>query len=166
MLKKQKLPVKVKDTLPAKPGHPTAYKPEYCQKIIEYFSVAPYSEVMKGGNKVIEASDFPNFAGFAVLIGHHRETLLNWTKDHPEFFDAYKKAKDLQEHWLMVNGPRRLIDTAFGIFIAKNVTTMRDTQKIEHTGRDGGAIEHKVGRMDIDERVQQIKEAGKPKDGE
>lgn len=125
-------------------GRPTDYKPEYCQAIIEYFSIEPYREVerevvTKSGQvatiHVTEATDFPSFAGFAAKIGHHRETLRNWCENEPEFFAAYKKAKELQENWLVTNGLKRLIDTAFGIFIAKNVTDMHDKQHLEHSGK-------------------------------
>lgn len=120
-----------------KPGRPSSYDPKYCQEILEYFGVQPYREIIKKihtkQGDVIEipedvANDVPTFAGFAAKIGIHRETLLNWTKEHEEFFDAYKKAKELQENFIVVNGNRGLINTAFGIFTAKNVLGWRDKQ--------------------------------------
>lgn len=116
-------------------GRPSLYEEKYCKEIIEYFSVAPYVEkivkkITKSGD-VVEIpmdvpSDFPSFAGFACRIGVHRETLLNWCEVVPEFFDAYKRAKDFQENWLVVNGNKGLINPAFGIFTAKNVLKWTD----------------------------------------
>ncbi len=116
-------------------GRPTDYKPEYCEQLIEYFSEDPYKEVMKkivtkDGEvvevPVIEATDFKTLAGFAISIGVHSETLLNWSKQHPEFFDAYKRAKDFQEQFLAVNGNKGLVNPSFSIFTAKNVLHWRD----------------------------------------
>lgn len=121
-------------------GRPSGYDPSYCQKIIEYFSEPPYREVMKTvvtkmGDVVevptTEATDFKSFAGFAILVGVHRETLINWTKEHPDFFDAYKRAKEYQEHFLATNGNKGLINPAFSIFTAKNVLNWRDKRDIE-----------------------------------
>lgn len=121
-------------------GRPTDYKPEYVEALIEYFSEPPYKEVMKkivtkDGDVVevpeYEATDFKSLAGFAVSIGVHRETLLNWTKQYPDFFDAYKRAKEYQENFLLINGNKELIHPAFSIFTAKNIIGYRDRQPDE-----------------------------------
>lgn len=54
-------------------GAPSKYKPEYCDLVIAVGET--------GGTKVemAEACDV------------HRETLDNWAKEHPEFFDAIKR---------------------------------------------------------------------------
>jgi hypothetical protein len=121
-------------------GRPSLYKPEYADELIEYFSEPPYKEVMKDvvtklGDvvkvPVTEASDFKSLAGFAIKLGVHSETLLNWSKEHKEFFDAYKRAKDFQQQFLAVNGNKGLINPAFSIFTAKNVLQWRDKQPDE-----------------------------------
>lgn len=120
-------------------GRPTDYDPKYCQMIIEHFSIPPYREVMKNvvsnGTvvqiQVTEANDFPSFAGFAAKIGTHRETMRSWCDRSEDFHGAYKKAKELQENWLLVNGNKSLVNTAFGIFTAKNVLGYRDKQADE-----------------------------------
>lgn len=124
-------------------GRPTDYDPKYCQEIIDFFSAEPYTTktkkiVRKNGDveevEYDEASDFPSFAGFASKIGVHRETLLNWCNQHKEFFDAYKKAKVLQENWSLINGHKGTTNTAFAIFALKNLQGYRD--KVETVESD------------------------------
>jgi hypothetical protein len=119
------------------PGRPSPYKPEYAQKLIDYFSVQPYSEkikkiVTKKGDVIEvpfdEAADFPTLAGFAISIGVHRDTLHEWSKVHPEFSDAYARAKDFQENFLVINGLKGLVKEQFGQFVTKNVLGWRDKQ--------------------------------------
>lgn len=129
-----------KKTPQTRPGQPTLYKEEYAQRLIDYFSEPPYKMITK---KIVtkqgdvieveqpEATDFKSLAAFANRLGVHRETLLNWTKDHPEFFDAYKRAKEYQEEFLTINGNKGLINPAFGIFTAKNVIDYRDKRDID-----------------------------------
>jgi len=129
-------------------GAPSLFKPEYTQDLIEYFDVEPYRVVLKKiptkqGHVVEipmdEANDFPTLAGFAISIGVHRDTLHEWSKAtdkngellYPHFSDAYKKAKDFQERYLLTNGLKNLINTPWGIFIAKNVLGWRDKQPDE-----------------------------------
>jgi len=117
-------------------GRPSDYDPKYVQMLLDYFDIKPYQEktkkVLTGGALVeipfSEASDFPTLAGFAVKIGKHRDTLHRWSEEHPEFSDAYKRAKDFQENYLAVNGNKGLIAPAFAIFTAKNVLGWRDKQ--------------------------------------
>jgi hypothetical protein len=122
-----------------KPGAPTKYRDEYCQKILEYFSKNPYEEkevmvATKDGPMMIKkevASDCPSMAGFAISIGIPKRTILDWTKKHEEFAEAYELAKCYQENFLIVNGNRGLINTAFGIFSTKNIIGWRDKQPDE-----------------------------------
>lgn len=125
----------------SKVGRPTDYKPEYIDLLIAYFSEPPYKEVMKrvvtkDGDAIEvpedKASDFKSLAGFALSIGVHKDTLLEWSKVHPEFSGAYKKAKEYQENWLLINGNKELIPAAFGIFTAKNVIGYRDKHPDEN----------------------------------
>lgn len=120
-----------------KVGRPSDYDQKYCQMIIDYFSVEPYREVekevvTKSGDVVKihedQANDVPTLAGFAITIGKHRDTLNEWAKEHHEFSVAIKRAKSLQENFLVVTGNRSLINTAFGIFTMKNVSGWRDKQ--------------------------------------
>lgn len=109
-------------------GAPTKYRPEYIEQLIEYFS-AKISTVNSMGTE--RPSDFPSLAGFAIKIGVAKDTLYEWSKVYPDFSVAYKRAKDFQENWLLVNGNKGLIPPNFGIFTAKNVIGYRDRQPDE-----------------------------------
>lgn len=60
---------------PQKGGRPSTYNPAFCDQIVEFMGQG-YS-----------------LTAFAGKIGVHRETLLNWAAEHPEFFDAVKRGK-------------------------------------------------------------------------
>ncbi|MCK5616611.1 hypothetical protein KAR91_82890 [Candidatus Pacearchaeota archaeon] len=110
-------------------GAPTKYREKYCEEIIEYFSGKPYRTV-KGIDK---ANDFPSYAGFSGKIGVSRETLHEWKRTHPKFSDAYRKCKQLQEHFLMTNGLKGLYNGPFAIFTAKNVIGWTDKQDLTNS---------------------------------
>jgi len=151
----------------SKNGAPSKYNKEYCNKIVSFFSIPHTKEVMKtkvdkNGNEVTWYENVPNalptFEGFAASIGVHRETLLNWSKSNEDFFDAYKKAKDLQKNMLMDLGLRGYYNPTFAIFTAKNVTDMRDKQEVAHSGDIDLGISLKDILNDIDGKGK-----GKPK---
>lgn len=131
-------------------GRPTKYKRQYCQDIIDYFDIEPYHEVerktidVKSGREYINherlPNDLPFLSGFAHSIGVAHDTLVEWTNVHPEFSVAYKRAKQLQEQILAVNGLQGLYNASFAIFTAKNVAGWRDNKEVEHTGKGGGPI--------------------------
>lgn len=102
---------------------------------------------------VTEATDFKSLAGFAVKIGVHRETLLNWTKEHPDFFDAYKLGQDHQEQFLSVNANKGLIPPVMAIFTLKNVSGWRDKKEVEHSG----AIDEGMSD-DLEKRLKNLEE--------
>ncbi len=124
-------------------GRPSKYDPKYCDELIAFFDIEPsyQSEVTityKNGDKRTEnkqvANNLPTLAGFASKIGVHRDTLNEWTREHPEFSDSLKKAKELQEHILISNGLQGLYQGAFAIFTAKNILNWRDKQETEVHG--------------------------------
>lgn len=139
-------------------GRPKKYNPIYCKQMLEYFDVEPYEErtmivTHKNGTteeKYVEVpAKLPTFERFAVSIGVHRETLINWTKEFPDFFDTYKKAKDYQKDIVITNGLRGNYEQAFAIFTAKNVTDMRDKNEVEHSG----GIKTEYGEAELNERI-------------
>jgi len=121
-------------------GRPSKYDPDLCQKMVDYFSVPVTKQqiitiIDKAGNeKTIEktiANELPLFQSFLVEHGLNYERLNQWQEKYPEFHDAYKKAKLLQEAHLIRNGIAGRYDTAFAIFTAKNITTLRDKVDID-----------------------------------
>lgn len=90
----------------------------------------------KAGTKLVkvrEINDLPTFAGFAVSVGHHRGTLHRWADENPEFKDAYKVCKELQERFLMINGLNGLANSTMTVFTLKNVSGWRDKHEVEQT---------------------------------
>jgi len=153
-----------------RPGQPTKYKPEYCQQLLDYFSVPPYKQVWKPiptkhGQLIDvpmdEASDFPTLAGFAIKIGVSRDTLLEWSKAHSEFSGAYKRAIDFQENFLAVNGNKGLIPGPFAIFTAKNILKWRDKQPDEVDT----IVNNNVGQISDEELDAKIQEKMKKLEG-
>lgn len=120
-------------------GCPTKYDPKYAKEFLDYFSVKPYEKrkkkvIVKGVPLEIEVddiNDMPTLAGFAIKIGVHRDTLHEWVKKHPEFSDAYKRAKDFQEHYIVTNGLRGYTKDTFTQFVAVNVLNWRTKAKDE-----------------------------------
>lgn len=138
----------------AHPGRPTKYKPEYCDDIIDYFSGEPYStETTESGASKKIPNDLPLIQNYAKKIGVCVDTLNEWTKVHPAFSEAYKKARALQEAFWTTNSLHGLYSPAFTIFAGKNMFGWRDKQEHEHTGKDGGPIETKA-EMTLDEATR------------
>jgi hypothetical protein len=150
-------------------GRPTKYKDEYCEKLIEYFDIEPYVKekvlyYYKNGDSKEQIQEVPNdlplLSKFAASINVSRDTLHEWAHGidrdgnlkHPEFSDAYKKAKELQRAVLITNGLRGNYQTAFAIFTAKNLTDMRDKQEIEHSG----SIKQEVEESILDEKIDKL----------
>ena len=126
-------------------GRPSKYKKKFCKEIIEYFRKEPYVlEVkkeyfadgsIKSMNPSIQAAEFPTFQGFADSINVHIDTLHEWCNKNPEFSEAYKRAKQLQEKIWLVNGMQGLYNAQFAQFFGKNCLGYADKQEIEHSGQ-------------------------------
>jgi transposase len=97
-------------------GRPTDYRPEYCQKLIDFCSLGRSYEA---------------FAGF---LGVSKQTLYTWEKKHPEFLDAKRiaraKAQLTLEGWgedLMKGNFGKGASASVWIFMMKNMTGWRDS---------------------------------------
>lgn len=139
-------------------GRPTLYDPDYCQQMLDYFSVPPYITKThttrdKYGNirELTEevATDCPNFSGFCAKIGIGRRTLYEWTSKHADFLRTYEKCKELQINWLIINGSKGLIEKTFGLFMAKYATGYRENAPPE---KPEELKEAKVVHSDLEER--------------
>jgi transposase len=113
-------------------GRPTVYKPEYCQKVIDFMSQG-YS---------LEA--------FAGSIGHHKQTVYEWRNKHPEFGDAIMRAfESCRLYWEKIgmqgvysNDENAKFNATAWIFNMKNRFGWRDQMNMEVSGKDGGPIQH------------------------
>lgn len=123
-----------------KPGQPTKYKPEYCQQLIDYFSIEPLEIIREQeitdteGGKYISRrlpQRFPWLEGFARKIGVHRNTLRDWCDLHPEFAEAYETAKDLQREFIVDVALSGAAPASFAIFTMKNVCGWRDERDLK-----------------------------------
>ena len=134
-------------------ARPTKYKEEYCEDMLDFFNREPFSPLMidsnegervpaltKNGSPILVPCKLPTFEGFAIKLGVHRETLLNWAESNDEFFDALKRAKDMQKEILIQNGLVGAYEKTFAIFTAKNITDMRDKQEERPTDDLASAI--------------------------
>lgn len=133
-------------------GHPTDYKPDYCQDIVSFFEKAErWQEVQESHTDGVQSNTrfkhvpapMPTFFRYAEKIGVSDNTLDNWSKKNPEFFVAYNKCKELQKEWLIEIGLSGLTPPASFIFVAKNVTGMRDKSEVD-LGNNGKPFEIKM----------------------
>ena len=137
-------------------GRPTVYKSEFCARAVELGAL---------GKSLCQIS-----ADFHVS----QETLRLWMRDIPDFFAAMAEARSLsQAHWedLGYDGMRnRSIDG--GLYSrsmsARFPNDWSDRSKIEHTGKDGAAIEIKTddGLKTLQAALDMIKNATRLKPSE
>ncbi len=136
-----------------KGGRPTKYKPEFCNKLLDYFTTDLFrKEVIKtateyfkdGGIKKkseeykLVANEMPTLHGFSEKIGVSYETIRRWADEDgknyiDEFCVAYKEAKEKQKRFLISLGLSGISPAAAFIFVAKNVTDMRDKTEVSQT---------------------------------
>jgi len=144
----------------AKQGRPfgsgSRYLPKYCRLILEYFEKAANQGVRELAPITVEqaateqigargkkkktgflktevrriCAELPTIQGFAISIGIPSTTVKGWPKDHPEFADAYARAKDIQFKLLIDRGLTKQYDPQAFQFVAKNITDMKDTHTL------------------------------------
>lgn len=88
-------------------GRPSNYRPEYCQAIVEYFSIPVSWEkhvTEKGAAQILPMNKLPTFERWAADMGVGEKTLHDWCAKYPEFAEAYASAKSLQKAFLMELG--------------------------------------------------------------
>lgn len=129
-------------------GRPSAYKPEYCEKLIHFFSRQPYTERLinkytKAG-RVIEQyekipCEFPYFADFAFELGYTEKVLRDWRDRHEDFNSAYTYAKRLQKKLLNTLVATGIYDKSYGQFMAINITDMKAVHHVEQNISQGQA---------------------------
>lgn len=105
-------------------GRPPAYKPEYCEMLIDHMSSGLSYET------------------FSAVIGTHRSVLYAWEDKYPDFKDAKKKAVEAgQVFWEKIGLAQAVGDKTYGkgstaswIFNMKNRFNWADKQEIAGAG--------------------------------
>lgn len=124
-----------------KTGAPTKYREEYIEQIVEYFE-RPYSRIVKKykatKDDVIEYEQevgnyLPTLAGFARLIGSDTVSLYNWSKKYPEFFNAIKKCKAIQEDILVQNALAGHYNPSVAALALKNYSQWKEKHEVDMT---------------------------------
>jgi transposase len=116
-----------KNAVGNKGGRPTLYKPEYCEKVINWGK--------QGKSR----------AWMAAELDVARDTLNEWTKAHEEFADALSRAKTHEQRWWEDAGQEGLTSDRFnGAMWAKNMASRfhdewRDNSKTTIEGGDPNA---------------------------
>jgi hypothetical protein len=131
---------KVTKKAPVKRGRPTKYKPEYCQKLIEYFDVPYFIETIEQKMSasgavediiVMKPNRFRTFDGFATReLGVDVDTLLSWRDKYPDFNGAYRKAKGIQRDMIGAHAMSGGYHTGFAKFMLVNNHNMKDKSEV------------------------------------
>ena len=168
-------------------GAPTKYKPEYCQKIIEFFSGDPYEQFKDAeGNPTDFPPKLPTIERFADYLGVVKSTIYEWTKKHPEFSNAVEISKQKERLFLNDAGLASIYDRGYTLLIrnlnnhgmprihncktlrikikkiqeaysAGDITHIQSEKLIDQVRAEGQIIE----LSDIDERLKKIEKAEK-----
>jgi len=106
-------------------GRPSAYRPEYCEAVIDFMA------------------DGYSVTAFAGSLRVSRQTVYQWAADHPEFSDALQVGKAAAALW-WEDTHRRNAQTGEGnasasIFGLKNrcAEEWRDRREMDHQSSDG-----------------------------
>ena len=110
---------------PKKMGRPSLYRPEYCDKLIDW------------------AKQGLGYESFASVPGVSIQTLYDWEKAHPEFLEAKKKAQAHLMAWWERAGIKGEIPTGTWIFNMKNRFGWRDRQP-EEVAEEAEAVASRV----------------------
>lgn len=94
--------------------------------------------VKKEEHKVF-ANIFPTLERFCHSIWIHKDTLVEWATAvddkwvliYPEFSDAYKRAKQIQEAILVENALANNYSPNFSMFVAKNAFGWKDKSEVD-----------------------------------
>lgn len=138
-----------------KAGAPDKWNPEINRKLIKYFDVQEFSEertvsTTKSGETTERIPKImPQFFRFEMDNDLSIGLLSKWAQEEqdlidekqepkrPGFLQAYQMAKDLQANFLVQVGMQGITPPASFIFIAKNITKMKDKVETEVSGPDG-----------------------------
>ena len=112
-------------------GRPTKYDPKYCEMLINHYA--------QGGT-------FESFGGVIEVV---KQTLYNWTEQHPEFLDAKRigvqkhlnKMLNIAHEHMVHSFQGERLDHQTWKFMMKNIHGWKDRKETEHTGNSGVAVQ-------------------------
>ena len=115
--------------------------------IEDYFTECDNTIVKKILNKnqeiIAEVSRPYTITGLAQHLGTNRQTLINY-EEREEYFDTIKRAKARIEACYEERALLGDNNPVVSIFTLKNNFNWKDKSETELSGKDGGAIEHKL----------------------
>ena len=127
------------------PGQPTLYTEDMPKRMLSFFKDWPEyrcvkKQVASGGRKVEIEETTPNtpptLNKFAISIGVHRNTLKNWSLEHPEFLCAYEICRAIQEEFTSDKGLLGEYNQGITKLMLVNHTSIQD--KVVHEVKAGG----------------------------
>lgn len=135
-----------------RPGQPTKYRPEYCEKLIAH------------------CKEGLSFESFGATIGVARDAVYEWAKKHPEFSEAKRIGTDESLLWwekqakfgLWTDREGMQFNTTLWVFSMKNKHGWRDNKDIKSSRE----ITLKIGEMPEEELLALGKEAIKAIEGQ
>lgn len=125
-------------------GAPSTYKPEYAQKLLDYFTVQPYRELpetwynpdgsVKRESIKLVANPPPHIGGFARLLGVSKMTIYDWARKYPDFAYSVAHAQDMRRAMIIDNALSGLYNPLFAKLAAANLFGWHDRQDVQHSG--------------------------------
>ncbi|MEB1529883.1 hypothetical protein [Xanthomonas sp. WHRI 7945] len=109
-------------------GRPTDYMPEHCDTVIE---------LGRQGKSVVQ---------MACALDVVRQTLHDWCKAHPDFLDAFTRARQLSQDWWETQAQCGLTADKFNAALwsrsmaARFPEDYQERKGVELTGAGGGPV--------------------------
>lgn len=133
-------------------GQPTKYRDEFATQVVQFC-----------------AQGF-SLTAFAGSIGVARDTITEWQDVHSEFSAACKRAKSGSVLWWERKAQKLASrggsggQTAMCIFMLKNHAPEEFRERVELTGKDGGALalELLLSRLDEPKTIEHEPQAQQP----
>lgn len=108
-------------------GRPSSYNPTYCDDLISFF-IRPYYTVGAFGKLI--PTEPPFMSAWARKIGVSENCIWQWQQKFPDFDEAIKKAKKIQEEHYVSCGFAGASNPAVTIFLLKNHHGYTDRQEL------------------------------------
>ena len=99
----------------------SGYQPEYCQQVIDYFTVEPYKRhTDEQGKETGFPPLLPTVEGFADSLGVLKSTVCQWAKKYPDFAHALSLARQKQHLFMIYAGLAGIYPAPFLLFLMNN----------------------------------------------